>query len=289
MILWLLLLTSILFASLNSVLLHRLPAKSDLFVFNMTASVLWIGILFALNGFSLTLSPEIILWGILYGVTQELFMFFKAQAMKNGSVSITTLIGNCSLILSTSVGVIVWKESVSVMQIVGIALLLAAFFLCTYKKSEKKESSSKLWLIYCLFFFTFAAGVGIIFKFFSKTSGGEGAGDMMIVAAMTMLIFSGIKIAIRRLMQKGKGEKPCYSKAFFVIAVLSGILSCGYNRLNISLAGLFDSVIFYPSFNGGVILLSAILSVIFLRERLSKRQTIGLVLGVLAVVTVGIF
>ncbi len=289
MILWLLLFTSILFASLNSVLLHKLPARSDLFVFNMIASVLWIGILFALNGFSLMLSPEIILWGILYGVTQELFMFFKAQAMKNGSVSITTLIGNCSLILSTSVGVIVWKESVSAMQVAGILVLVGAFFLCTYKKSDKTEKISKLWLIYCLFFFTFAAGVGIIFKIFSKTSSAESAGDMMTVAAMTMLLFSGIKLAVGKFVQKEKREKKCYSTAFFVIAALSGILSCGYNRLNISLAGLFDSVIFYPSFNGGVIMLSAILSVIFLRERLSKRQTLGLILGVLAVVTVGIF
>ncbi len=286
---WLLLFISILVASLNSVLLHKLPNKSNLYVLNMISSVVWVVILFAANGFTLHITPQIALWGILYGVVQELFMFYKAQAMKSGSVSVTTLIGNCSLILSTGVGIVAWKESISVMQILGILLLLAAFVLCTYKKTDKTERASKRWLIYCLAFFTLAAGVGIIFKAFSKMGEGVGAGDMMIVAAVTMLIFSWIKILLTKAVSKKQELTSKFTKAFWGIAIISGLFSCGYNRLNISLAGLFDSAVFYPCFNGGVILTSAVLSLIFLRERLTKRQTIGLFLGVLAVVTVGVF
>ncbi len=286
--LYFLLFISILFASLNSVLLHKLPEKSNLYIFNMLVSAVWIAILFSLNRFSLTVNSQIIMWGIIYGVTQELFMFFKTQAMKSGSVSITTLIGNCSLILSTSVGVIVWKESVSVLQIFGIFMLITAFILCTYKKS-KSEKCSQLWLIYCLLFFTLAAGVGIIFKIFSKLSGGEGAGDMMIVAAFTMFVFSSVKLSVSQITSKSKETTKVFTKSFFIIAVLSGLLSCGYNRLNISLAGLLESVIFYPCFNGGVIILSTLLSIIFLREKLASKQILGLALGILAVVAVGIF
>ncbi len=287
--LWLFLVISILAASSNSVLLHRLPGDTNLHKFNMIGFVVWIGVLLAANGFALSLTPMTVFWGILYGTVQVLFMFYKAQAMKNGPVSITTLIGNCSLILSTTVGVVVWKESVSIMQLLGILLLLAAFILCTYKKPDKTGQTSKKWLVYCLLFFSFAAGVGIIFKAFSKVSAGTGAGDMMIVAAATMLVFSGIKIWISRLTPKDQQKPPKETKSIWGLAVICGLLSCGYNRLNISLAGLFDSVIFYPCFNGGVILLSTVLSVIFLRERLTIRQVIGLALGIGAVVTVGIF
>ncbi len=286
---WIFLCLSILFASLNSILLHKLPKNSSMFHFNMISSGVWLCLLFALNGFSLTLTPHVILWGLLYGVTQELFVFFKAQAMKNGSVSVTTLIGNCSLLLSTSVGILVWKESVSPMQIFGILLLLAAFVLSTYKKREKAENTTKRWLLYCCLFFSFAAGVGIIFKAFSKTNGADSAGDMMIFAAITMLIFSSLKLAVSKILSKAQPEKPALGKTFLAITLISGILSCGYNRLNIVLAGLFDSAVFYPCFNGGVILASAVLSRLLLREKLTKRQTIGLILGILAVVTVGVF
>ncbi len=287
---YLLLICSILFASLNSVLLHKLPSKSNINIFNMICALIWMVILFAVNGFSLTFSKEVIVWGIIYGIVQELFMFFKAQAMNTGAVSITTLIGNCSLILSTSVGIIVWKEIISVPQIIGILILICAFFLCTYSKSKDDKKASGKWLFYCVCFFVLAAAVGIIFKAFSKSSNGAGADDMMIFAAIVMLLFSALKIFIGyQITPKEERKKISLTKAFIIIALISGVLSCAYNRLNISLSGMFDSAIFYPCFNGGVILLSAVLSVIFLKEKLTKRQLIGLFLGVCAIVTVGIF
>ncbi len=287
--LWILLFCSVFCASLNSVLLHKLPEKSNIFAFNIICSGMWILLLLTVNGFSLKLTPNIIMWGLIYGVVQELFMFFKTQAMKNGSVSITTLIGNCSLILSTSVGVLIWKETVSIIQIIGVLFLIASFVLCTYKKAEESEKASKIWLLYCLFFFVFAASVGIIFKAFSKSCADDTEGDMMLVSAVTMLVFSGAKYLFAPKSSKRKENEFAFSKVFYIIAVISGILSCSYNRLNISLAGLFDSVIFYPCFNGGVILVSALFSIIFLREKLTFRQSAGLILGLISVVTIGIF
>ncbi len=286
---WLLLLVSILFASVNSVLLHKLPAKSDLFLLNLICSGVWILLLFSLNGFSVALTPSVLLWGVLYGVTQEMFLFFKAQAMKSGPVSLTTLIGNCSLILSTPVGILVWQESVSVPQLIGIGALILAFVFCTYKKGEKAAPATKKWFLYCLCFFTLAAGVGILFKAFSKAEGGEHVGDMMLVAAVVMLLFAGIKLAVRRCVVKGEAQGFEVSRRFVLIALINGVLGCCYNRLNISLAGKLESAVFYPCFNGGVILLSTLLGLFFLRERLTRRQAVGLALGIAAVVTVGIF
>ncbi len=277
----LLLILSVFIASLNSVLLHRLPKGSDVVRFNMLSSAAWVVVLLAVNGFTVTLTPSVLLWGIAYGVVQELFMYYKAQAMKSGPVSVTTLIGNCSLVLSTAVGVLVWKEHVSLGQVLGIALLLAALVLCTYKKPDGAAQSAKRWPVYCLLFFTLAAGVGIIFKAFSKTGGS--AGDMMLVAAVTMLVFSLCKTAVRA------GQRPRLDKGLVLLALVSGLISCAYNRLNIYLAGALDSAVFYPCFNGGVICVSALLSMLMLRERFSKRQAIGLLLGICAVVTVGIF
>ncbi len=287
-LLYFLLLLSIIFASSNSVLLHKLPQKSNIYILNMISSAIWLAILFCFNGFSLKLGKEIILFGILYGVIQEMFLFFKTQAMKNGAVSITTLIGNCSLLLSTTVGVIVWKENISVFQIIGIVFLIIAFFLCTYEKSDKKVSGK--WILYSVFFFVFAAGVGIVFKAFSKSTGGSGAGDMMIFASLVIFLISSIKFAISELTDRDKKEKTHLNitKPFLAIAFISGVLSCVYNRLNVSLSGLLESAVFFPSFNGGVIILSAVLSLIFLKEKLTARQISGLSLGIVSIIIIGI-
>ena len=286
------LLITIFAASLNSVLLHKLPKENDVFTFNFICSVIWFIVLFAINGFSITFSKEIVFWGILYGIVQMFFLIFKTKAMGAGPVSITTLIGNCSLLLSTVVGIIVWKESISRMQILGIAMLIVAFFLCTYSKSQ--DSKSKIWVFYCVFFFACAAGVGITFKGYSKSlvDSEERANDMMIIASIAMMVLLAVKKGLDMFLAQKKNEKIekiSYDKTHLWIALSSGVLSCVYNRLNIVLAGKLPAAVFYPCFNGGVILLSLILSIILLKERLTLRQTIGLMIGTTAVLVIGLF
>ena len=79
-----------------------------------------------------------------------------------------------------------------------------------------------------------------------------------------------------------------HSRSFIAFAVLSGILSCLYNRLNVFLTGNMDALIFFPSFNGGVVLLSAVLSALICGERLKTTQLIGLAVGISAICLIGI-
>lgn len=79
------------------------------------------------------------------------------------------------------------------------------------------------------------------------------------------------------------------SKAFILYASVSGILSCVYNRLNIYLSGALNAVVFFPAFNGGVIMLSTVLSVVLLKEKLNFRTSIGILLGIAGICIIGIF
>ncbi len=292
------LILTVFMASVNSMLLHKIPKRASIISFNMICSAVWVAVLFAVNGFSLQLNADVLLWGVLYGVVQMLFLFFKTKAMSSGLVSITTLIGNCSLILSTFVGAFVWQEKISVLQIIAIAVLILSFFCCTYQKSQSK--SSKKWVFYCVLFFVFAAGVGIIFKVYSKLhQSGDQTGDMMITAAMVMIILllvgrifenRAIKVAdASDTKTEETNPEKLWNKNTIFIAILCGLLSCVYNRLNIDLSGMFESAVFYPCFNGGTCLVSAVLSVIFFKERLKPIQVIGLIIGITAVILIGVF
>lgn len=182
------LMLSILFASLNSVLLHkvRLRGKGAIYHFNFICAAIWCVLLFAANGFRLTVNSTVLLWGCIYGITQALFIFFKTAAMNSGPVSVTTLIGNCSLAVSVLVCLLVWNEAVSSWDLLGLLLLLAGVFFATYQKGG--EPPEKRWPILVVLFFLCAAGVGISFKAFSKSGSADCAGDMMLIAALTMLV-----------------------------------------------------------------------------------------------------
>lgn len=290
---YLLLFLSIIFASANSVVLHKVRLdKSKIYKYNLIGTLVWCVCLFFANRCALTLNSDVILWGVVYGVTQALFILFKTQAMNTGSVSVTTLIGNCSLVVSVLACFILWGEEVGIPDVLGLSVLIVGIFLTTFKKTN--ESYNRKWLIYSALFFVCAAGVGLTFKAFSKSASPEMAGDMMLFSSIVMLISytviclftGGFKSEKEKSINKdGKDGQ----KLFIIYALCSGFLSCVYNRLNIFLAGELPGVVFYPSFNGGVVFLSMTLSILLLREKLSRKQIVGIAIGIIGICIIGVF
>lgn len=282
-----LLLLSIIFASFNSVLLHKAKiARNDIFKFNLLCSVVWCACLFIANGFRLHINKSVLLWGVVYGVTQALFILFKTLAMNSGSVSLTTLVGNFSLVLSVLFCFIVWGEEISPLDIVGLALLLLGIVWSANKESSAAASGK--WPLYLIFFLTFAAAVGISFKAFSKAGQSENAGNMMLVASLVMLIAYAVICLSVKKRHSTLPDSRGIDKGFILYALASGLLSCAYNRLNVFLTGELDAIIFFTAFNGGVIMLSTVLSVVLLKEKLNCKKSIGILLGIAGICLIGI-
>ena len=284
-----LLLFSVLAASLNSALLHKadLGEKGAIYKFNLLGAAVWCVCLLLANGGRLHLDANALLWGCLYGITQALFILLKAAAMNSGPVSITTLIGNCSLIVSVFVCFILWGEPITLADAAGLVLLMLGLSLATYKRGGGRFTGR--WALFSLLFLLLGAGVGIIFKAFSKSGGTQHTSDMMIVAALVMLIsYAVICLLTGGFALRSSGHTPKGTHTFLMLALISGLLSCLYNRLNIYLSGTLDGVIFFPSFNGGVVVLSAILGMVLFKERLSARQLAGVLLGIAGICMIGI-
>ena len=278
---------SVITASLNSIVMRKVKLNNirDTFLFNLIVSFIWFGILISINGFSVAFNHNTILWGTVYGITQALFVFFKTLSMNSGSVSVTTLIGNSSLFISVFVSFLVWDERVSVLDGLGLIILVISIFLCTYRKSG--EEYNKKWGVYTFFFLVFASGVGIVFKAFGKSGNLDLCSDMMVVSSVVMIISYTLMCSFVNFRCDYKVSQ--LSKGFIAFAVFAGVLSCVYNRLNIYLSGVLDAVVFFPSFNGGVIFLSSILSIAITKEKLSSKQIFGILLGIMSICIIGIF
>lgn len=278
---YLLLFLSILLATANNLLLHgynnrQLRGIGDILLFNSLVSCVWTVILLALNGFS-PISGTTLLWGLLYGSTIAMFLLCKMQALASGPASITAFVGCSSLLVSTAVGIIAFQEKISPLQIIGTILLITALFLSISPKAEKAKRSWKLW---CMLFFLCSGAVGIIFKFHQASENAAQVNGMMLVASITSAVAFALTSVI--VSNKQLHGSPKIPQCAVVFILCCGIASCGYNRLNISLTGLLPSIVFFPTFNGSVILLTSLLSAIFFKEKLKKAQLIGLILGVFA-------
>lgn len=286
-----LLILSISFAVINNLLLHGFNNKGlrgigDVLLFNAFVSAVWLVILIVFN-WGEKISASAWLWGAVYGSVMSAFLLCKMQAMATGPVSITSFIGCSSLLISTAFGILYFHEKVSVVQTVGVGCLLVALFLTVSKSRKNSEQQAKVeksWSIWCVLFFLCSGATGIIFKLHQSSGEREAVNQMMLAAAVTstalFLIFS---LLVQRKIDKTLPRIPPHA---WIFVIACGIVSCGYNRMNISLSGMLPSILFFPLFNGLVILLASLLAAALFREKITKRQMLGIIIGLGALLMV---
>lgn len=278
---------SILFAVINNLLLHGINNKwfrgmGDTLFFNALVSVVWFVILLAMNA-GMKISVQSWLWGIGYGSVMSAFLLCKMQAMATGPVSVTSFIGCSSLLISTAFGVLYFHEKVSVLQITGVVFLIFALFLTIFKPGqnhEEKEKTEKSWFLWCSLFFICSGVTGIVFKLHQFSPARNEVNQMMLAAAITSIV---LFLVLSLIVQRKKDKTlPRITAPAYIFVILCGIVSCGYNRLNISLTGLIPSIVFFPVFNGSVIFLASLFAAILFREKITKRQMTGIIIGIAA-------
>lgn len=293
---YLLLTASIICAALNNIFLHLYNDKKNytcnIFAFNAIVSLIWTLIFIIVGGGFGHASLTTIVYGLIYGVIIALFLMFKMASLGSGPVSITSLIGCCSLIVPTLFGLIFYEETVNYLQIIGLVVLFVALYLCVDPKSNMKIS--KKWIIFCVIFFLCAGASGVLLKMYNKSGFSAEMNTMMIITALTAMVSFVIIYVVGGLLRKRQNkpflsmEKNKKSLLWSVLFMfLCGLVSGGYQRLNMYLTGALPSILFFPTFNGVVIFLSCASGVVLFKEKLSVKQIIGLILGVVCIMLVG--
>lgn len=78
-----------------------------------------------------------------------------------------------------------------------------------------------------------------------------------------------------------------FPKNILIYMLLSGLASCAYIRINLSISNVIPSVIFFPISNGGMVILSTVVGRVAFGEKLNRVQLLGIAIGCLAVVITG--
>lgn len=84
---------------------------------------------------------------------------------------------------------------------------------------------------------------------------------------------------------KEKGNKR-KMQAWFLLGIMiaSGVSVAVNNKFNLYLSGVMDSAVFFPIVNGGGLVLATLAAVLLFKEKLSKKQWVGVVFGIASVV-----
>ncbi len=288
---YLLLFVAVAFTVANACVLKQfnnrgIRSNGDVFWFQGGVCVLWIALLsiFSLITNDLQLSKTSIIFGSIYGVIICLFLLFKTLAITSGPVSLTTLIGSCTFIITTFFELIYYKQNIKLMQFIGILLIFVSLFLCINPKKSTQKLSGR-WFLHSIIFFLAGGGVGVIYMMFGKSDGASQINGMMLCAGVvSAILFFLFGIIINKFK---KMPSPKIRKRSFIFIILSGIATCTYMRMNLYLSTVIPSIVFFPVSNGSVVILSAVFGSVLFKEKFTKTQIVGMIIGLIAIVVTG--
>ena len=237
--------------------------------------------IFNISTFSLILS-------IVFGLSVAFTQITQVKAMGSGPASMVTLIYACGFLFPIIFGAFAWGESITPFQIVGVVILLFAIFLIVGKKEEKSKGIS--WIIFAVLAMC-GSGLNAILQKTHQYSDFSSELNLFLVYAM---LFSALFTGIATLLIKEEKteEKTCEKGQIFLKKILPplglGICVGSLNFLNLIIAGQIPSVIMFPVYNVGSMILTAIISALIFKDKTTSRQNLGFIIGIIAILIIGL-
>ena len=256
---------------------QELKENRDIFKFNW---IFYLGSFAILVCFPTTLpSLYTVLMAVAFAVVTTASQYFCLQALRCGPMSLTTFIQGSNLLIPTFFGMflgaipslIFWP--LLVLLLVAMALVLVS----------KRESICFRWILLSMGTFLFTGGIGIL-QTLAKPE--EQIPFLQIAFALCALFNLTGQLLVRK---KDAASFPIRSRTA-LMAIGSGIAMGAVNRINLYLAdpNVMATYIFFPIVNGGLIFLTTVAAMIFFKERLTRKQWLGLVLGIIVLTVIGI-
>ncbi len=260
---------------LNRVSKTEIRSKEDVYYFNAVIAfvcVLFFGVML-LKG---TMSLFTAALGIVFGLMSALGSIYKMRALSEGPMNVTVLITTASMIIPTLSGIF-FGEPFSLRKLLTVLVLLGFIYLSLDESGEAKYS--RKWFLYTLFSFVTCGLIGVLQKVHQTSAHStEAAGFLLVAFAFTYFY--------NRLQVRRDVSTLHFSKKNIVFAVICGVCTFCMHYINLTLSGIIPSQLFFPLVNGSSMVLSQIMCVVLFREIPTKRQLVGLIGGIAALIAI---
>ena len=273
------------------------PGKQSLTtpVFAVVCGLIVTVVSFIFSGFSFSCGWLTLLLGLCNAVVLYGYDAFIIKASGTGPYSILmTFSLTGGIVIPALVSWVSDAESFSLVQLAAILVIFASVFMITTKKEEveNKEEQKKhrlFFLIICTLLGLANGLYGVLLVLQQNLTGTFDAGGSLVGAPEKeeMVVITFVGAALISLVQLFIKEKKNALQAFkqtklslTFLLLAAAVSALAINALVIALEGVDETVV-YTFDNAGVLLLSAIASAVFFKEKLSKMNIIGCIIAAL--------
>ncbi len=237
---------------------------------------------------NLSCSFYTIILAVIFGLTTLIQQITNLYALEKGPFSYTAVIISLSSLIPTLSGALFWNENISFIQYVAIILMVICLILSVNKGNKENKASVK-WLIFCFAAFICTGLIGVMQKIHQSSDYKNELDAFLVIAFLVSFILSSVYCL---LLIKGKkysftrDSKSAINLLPVVLMGLSGVFVALNNKFNLYLSGVIDAAIFFPVVNGGGLVLNSFVALIVFKEKLTLKQWIGLVAGIISVIMI---
>ncbi len=264
--------------------------------FCLVASVLNL----AFFGINALPGTKTVILSLFFGILFAAASFLGAECYEKGPMSLTSVILNLSLAVPLVYSFIVFGESISTTGIAGLALLCVTFVLSALSASGGQKKINTAWIVMVALAFVANGTTAVLQKADAASGSSDGffLGFAYFVGALCFLASwavekgrekSGKCAADAAAFVLPKGDALAkYLMAAIIITVVSGGGSFVGNMVLGKLSVRMDAAVLYPCVNGGLAVLTSVVSAVFFKEKMSLIKIISVAVGAAAIVLLAI-
>ena len=224
-------------------------------------------------------NAQVLWYSLLFATSFTVCNVGLINALKTGSVILTSLFVQLSLIIVSIWGFIFWNAKFTILAVVGLIITAISIVLCVYKgKGQEKIKISAKWIFFVLLAMFGNAGCSIVQRTQQVNFNGQyGELLMMVATGLSLICFTFI------CFSKDKSDLKLIAKTSWYIPVSAGICNAIVNLLVIIMAtSTLSPSLVYPVLGVGTLIITLLFSIIVLKEKARWWQWIGIVLGMVA-------
>lgn len=226
-----------------------------------------------------------VIYGGLFGLCNVLFQFLYCFALRMGTVSVTVLIINCSMLIPVIISVLCWNESLTIFRIAGIILILLTFILNTSSTSAKKiqAEAKQGWEMCLIGAFLANSGCNIVQKAYTyQYTEADNTGFVASAYVFSTILSAAITFIL--LLRKRHSISHLLSPKILFAAVSIGGILCLFQILNTYALSRLNATVLLPAYNGGTTLLASCAGLLIFHENLKRNQIAAIIIGVTGIV-----
>lgn len=242
-------------------------------------------IFFCANGFSVSFSPVSTLWAAIFAVIMIPYYMIGIKVLSLGSLAIYSMFMMLGgMLVPFFYGIIFLEENISIAQIAGTVLLTVFIVLqAVWQKEPDKNKNTDgrgkyLYFVLCILIFFINGMTGVIAKAHSISDGAvDEASFTVTYCAMTAILSLAMLLisCLKNGREKGNVIRGALQRKPIAVMALLGAATYGGNFLQLLAADKVPASVQFPLVSGGVIVLSALVSVLFFKEKISKKEWIS--------------